>query len=35
VDGRPVTDDKQLRQVMAAQVNGALTALARGGFFAA
>jgi len=35
VDGRPVTDDQQIQSILAAQVRSALTAIARGGFFAA
>jgi methyltransferase-like protein/cyclopropane fatty-acyl-phospholipid synthase-like methyltransferase len=34
VESRPVTDDQQLRNILSAQVRGALVSIARGGFFA-
>lgn len=34
VDGRPVTDDQQLRNILSSQVQSSLVSIARGGFFA-
>lgn len=34
-DNKPVTDEKKMREILSAQVNTALSSLARGGFFAA
>jgi hypothetical protein len=34
-EGRPVTDDQQVRTILTGQIQSTLTAFARGGFFAA